>query len=272
MPSNSHQSTVSLTFPAGHYIDLEAGDGSPVIAYVAQPSRPPEGVLVVLQHMDMRQPGAAHRQRPPGAPESPGVNPHVRQMAERLAADGFLAIAPSTFGRGTTGVDYGYRIESSRWSTRLARPLQALPSPAVMLDVEAAIQHGRRLAPTLPIGVVGYCWGGLLAWRAACRLPHVSAAVCHYPGGLEFEPDLSAQPACPVLVHVGNDSRSMTQEGIETFERIHATDANVTVDHHDAAYGFMQPDQKAFVEAVFHEAHDETLAFLRQHLTQRQPA
>lgn len=260
---------MSLTFPPGHYIDLEAGDGAQVIAYVAQPVSPPQGVLIVLQHMDRRQPGAASRPRAPGAPEGPGVNPHVRQMSERLAADGFLAIAPSTFGRGSSGTDFGYRYETSRWSSsRQARPLHALPSASVMLDVEAAIHHGQRLAPTLPIGVVGYCWGGLLAWRAACRLDHVSAAVCHYPGGIEFEPDISAQPACPVLLHVGNDNRLMTLDGIDTFERIHAQDPLITVEHHEAAYGFMQPDQKAYDEQVFHKAHDQTLAFLRQHLKQ----
>lgn len=263
---------MSLTFPPGHYIDLEASDGTLVIAYVAQPTRPPEGVVIVLQHMDLRQPGAGSRARPPGAPESPGVNPHVRQMAERLAADGFLAIAPSTFGRGSNGIDYGFRFETSRWSRRLARPLRALPSPGVLLDIEAAIHHGRRLAPTLPIGVVGYCWGGLLAWRAACQLEHLSAAVCHYPGGIEFEPDLSAQPACPVQVHVGNDSRFMSPEGVNHFERLHALDAQVEVEHHEAAYGFMQPDQKSFDEQVFHTAHHQALTFLRQHLRQRSPA
>ena len=144
------------------------------------------GALVLLQQMDQRHPqwdGSSQRKHTPPSHRS-GVNAFGRQMAEQFAADGYLVVAPSLFSRGLSGLDYGYRYDHNRWSVRLRRPLDPLPSGPVMLDVEAAIVHARRLAPHCAIGAVGYCWGGLLAWRAASEFRSLQAAVCHYGGGM----------------------------------------------------------------------------------------
>lgn len=260
-----------------HYIDLATRDASMVRAYVVQPTAALRGAVVVLQQMDQRMPSlnGAARRTPAVANARPGVGAHARQMAEQFAAAGYLAIAPSTFSRGQSGQDYGYRFEQSRWDLRLVRPLQPLPSEAVMVDIEAAIAHARRLAPFMRVAVVGYCWGGLLAWRAAARLEGVDAAVSHYGGGMETPGDLSLEPRCPVLAHFPGDGKWMSRPGIREFIGRHGAarpaGAPAAECHlYDADYGFMQPGRSAFDAGAAEVAHQRTLDFLGRHLQQRQ--
>ena len=258
--------------PLGHYIDLTASDGGIVRSYVVRPTSAPRALLVVLQHMDQRMPGwEGAANRPPALADTrPGVNPHVRQMAEAFAAQGYLAIAPSTFSRGRSGTHYGYRFEQGRWGQRLIRPMEPLPSTAIMLDIEAAIAHGRKLAPYAQIGVVGYCWGGLLAWEAACSLGYLSAAVCHYGGGMESPAQRERQPLCPVLAHFPTDSRWMAPAGIEAFQAAHRSELAraraVEIRVHTGRYGFMQPQHTGYDAALALRVQAQTLGFLQQHL------
>ncbi len=265
--------------PLGHYIDLTAGDGSIVRSYVARPNTPARGALVVLQHMDQRLPNwQGGASRPPALGDSrPGVNPHVRQMAEAFALAGYVAIAPSTFSRGHSGTDYGYRFESNRWGQRLIRPLEPLASETVMLDIEAALVHGQRLAPYAPVGVVGYCWGGLLAWRAAARFSAISAAVCHYGGGMESPEDRQLRPFCPVLVHFPTDSRWMSTAGIQAFQACQSDPGRSdrplpTIQIHPGRYGFMQPQHEGHDAALSRAVHAQTLDFLASQLAPPVPA
>lgn len=264
--------------PPGYYIDLTARDGAAVRTYVAEPREAPRAVLVVLQHMDQRRPGSKHKDRPPAASGEGqlGVSPHARHMCEAFAQDGYLALAPSTFGRGVSGSDYGYRIQRGYWSTRLATPLSALPSPAVMFDIEAALMHGARVAPNLAVGVAGFCWGGLLAWRAASQFESLRAAVCHYPGGIDGLEDRLLRPLCPVLVQFATDPHWMPRERAEMF--IQAQRARWTAGSadppmpavrsivHEARYGFMQRQHPAYDEAVHAAGWTLTLEFLRTNL------
>ncbi len=255
--------------PMGHYIDLTTRDGGAVRTFVVEPREAPRAVVVVLQHMDQRRPGSTHKDRSPAASgeNRPGVNPHARHMCEAFAREGYLALAPSTFGRGVSGTDFGYRVETTYWSTRLAAPLHALPSPAVMHDIEAALLHAGRVAPNLDVALAGFCWGGLLAWRAASQFSQVKACACHYPGGIEAEEDRQLQPLCPVLVQFASDPRWMPREGVERFIRTResgAAQALVECHVHDARYGFMQQQHPAFSDAAFGAAMRRTLDFLAQ--------
>ncbi len=258
--------------PLGHYIDLTARDQSTVRSYVVQPVEAPRAALIVLQHMDQRLPGwQGGASRSPVPQSRPGVNPHVRQMAEAFAAEGYLAIAPSTFSRGHSGTDYGYRFEQSRWGQRLIRPLEPLEAAGVMLDIEAALGHARRLAPYARIGVVGYCWGGLLAWRAACEFGAVAAAVSHYGGGMETPEERQRKPRCPTLVHFPSDPRWMSPEGMQAFREIQAESPAEGVPapevlNQRGRYGFMQPQHAAYDGALAREVQARTLKFLARYL------
>ncbi|MEY4712805.1 MAG: hypothetical protein RIS88_2255 [Pseudomonadota bacterium] len=262
--------------PLGHYIDLSARDSAVVRTYVVEPRQAPRAVVVVLQHMDLRRPGSTHKDRLPAAAGEnlPGVGPHARHMCEAFAREGYLALAPSTFGRGVSGTDYGYRIERNFWWRRLASPMSALPSPQVMFDIEAAVLHAGRVAPNLQVGMAGFCWGGLLAWRAASRIRGLQAVVCHYPGGIDGQEDRHLQPLCPVLVQFATDIRWMPCERVDSFiqaQRVRAglapaTQAQVQCQVHAARYGFMQPQHPSYDEAAHGQAWRHTVGFLAQHL------
>lgn len=257
--------------PMGHYIDLTTRDGSTVRTFVAESRQAPRAAVVVLQHMDQRRPGSTHKDRSPAASgeNRPGVGPHARHMCEAFAREGYLALAPSTFGRGVSGADYGYRFEQTYWSTRLIAPLEALPSPLVMFDIEAAILHAGRVAPNLQVAVAGFCWGGVLAWRAAAQFKQLAAAVCHYPGGIDGAADRLLTPLCPVLVQFATDTRWMPRERVDAFLQARQACAPteppaspVECQVHAARYGFMQPQHAAYDEAAFGVAWRRTLDYL----------
>ncbi len=262
---------MSRETPPEKYVNLTARDRHVVRAYVARPDGAPRGALVLLQQMDQRHPqwdGTSHRKHASPV-HRPGVNAFGRQMAEQFAADGYLVVAPSLFSRGLSGLDYGYRHDQTQWSVRLRRPLDPLPSGPVMLDVEAALVHARRLAPHCALGVVGYCWGGLLAWRAASEFRSLQAAVCHYGGGMERPHERALQPLCPVLAHFPSDGAWMSAPDVAAFIAGQAAaqgDCPVECLAQPAPYGFMQPGMSAYDEGAARRAHAQTLAFLATRL------
>jgi carboxymethylenebutenolidase len=159
----------------GDLITLIAGDGHGLAAYVARPEGPARAGLVVCQEIF-------------------GVNAHMRDVTDAFAGDGYLAIAPALFDRLERDVELGYSDDD----TGRGRALRtALAWDDVMLDVGAAAEEVRGGAG---VGVIGYCWGGSVAWLAACRLP-VQASVSYYGGQVhEFRAET---PGCPVQFHFG---------------------------------------------------------------------
>ena len=146
----------------GQFIDLTAADGFTFPAYVAEPSGAPRGAVVVLQEIF-------------------GVNSHIREVVDGYAAAGYLAVAPATFHRVKPGVELGYTEADMKAGFELKTAVEALPAPGVLQDIQAAIDYAGKAGK---VGIVGYCWGGLLTWRAACELEGLSAAAPYYGGGM----------------------------------------------------------------------------------------
>ena len=146
---------------------------------MAQPDGTPRGAVVVLQEIF-------------------GVNSHIRAVTDRLAARGFVAIAPALFTRLEFDVQLGYDAEAMARGIQLKAAAEALPGEGVMQDVRAAVQWVAQHSGC-KVGVVGFCWGGLLTWRAAGLIEGVSAAVCYYGGGMTVPPEIARQPQVPVL-------------------------------------------------------------------------
>ena len=222
----------------GQFTTLKAADGFSLPAYVAQPAGKPRGAIVVLQEIF-------------------GVNSHIRSVADRFAAEGYLAVAPATFERLKTGVDLGYTEADMKAGSELKSAVGALPGAGVLQDIQAAIDHAASSSGG-KVGIVGFCWGGLLVWRAACLLKGLSAAVAYYGGGITAEEEIARQPKCPVMAHFGDQDRWIPLEGVEVFRKAHP---QVEVHVYPANHGFNCDQRGSYNEDAARVARERTLAF-----------
>jgi carboxymethylenebutenolidase len=226
----------------GKFLDLKAAaDGFVFPAYVAQPAGKPKGGIVVLQEIF-------------------GVNSHIRSIADGYAAEGYLAVAPSTFHRVKPGVELGYSPEDINAGSTLKAAVEVLPAPGVMQDIQAAIGHA---APAGKVGIVGYCWGGLLTWRAACVLDGLAAAVPYYGGGMTTPDEIARIPKVPVLAHFGDQDHWIAITSVEAFRKAHV---EVQVHVYHANHGFNCDQRAAYDATAAGQARERTLAFFGKHL------
>jgi carboxymethylenebutenolidase len=225
----------------GNFIDLKSADGFVFPAYVAQPAGQPKGGVVVLQEIF-------------------GVNSHIRSVADRYASDGYLAVAPATFHRVKQGVELGYTQDDMAAGQALKAAVEALPVPGVMPDIQAAIDHAARAGK---VGIVGYCWGGLLTWRAACLLNGLAAASPYYGGGMTTPDEAARRPKVPVLAHFGDQDHWIPLNSVEAFKKAHP---EVQVEVYHANHGFNCDQRGSYDAAATKLARERTLAFFAQHL------
>ena len=227
----------------GHWVQLTAADGVVTPAYVALPAGQPRGAVVVLQEIF-------------------GVNTHIREVADGYAAAGYVAVAPSNFHRVEPDVALGYAEADMQRGFGLKLAVEALPDPGVMADIQAAINEAARLSGG-KVGIVGYCWGGLLTWRSACSLDGLSAAVPYYGGGMTTDAEAARQPRCPVLAHFAEQDQWIPLDTVQAFQARHP---EVTVHTYAAHHGFNCNHRGAWHEPSALLARERTLAFLAQHL------
>jgi carboxymethylenebutenolidase len=225
----------------GNFIDLKAPDGFVFPAYVAQPAGRPKAGVVVVQEIF-------------------GVNLHIRSVADGYAAEGYLAVAPSTFHRVKPGVDLGYSPDDMSAGMALKAAVEVLPAPGVMQDLQAAIQHAAQAGK---VGIVGYCWGGLLTWRAACTLEALSAAVPYYGGGMTTPDEIARQPRVPVMVQFGDQDHWISLDSVAAFKKAHP---EVEIHLYHANHGFNCDQRGSYDAAAAKLARQRTLAFFGQHL------
>lgn len=226
----------------GNFIDLKAADGTAIPAYVAQPAGAPKGGIVVIQEIF-------------------GVNSHIRAVADGYAAAGYLVVAPSTFHRVKQDVELGYSKDDMDAGFALKTAVEALPAPGVLQDIQAAVQHARQA--TGKVGVVGYCWGGLLTWRAACLLEGLSAAVPYYGGGMTTPAEAARVPKVPTMAHFGDQDHWIPLDTVEAFKKQHP---EVEVHVYNANHGFNCDQRASYNEAAAQLARTRTLAFFGKHV------
>ena len=225
----------------GSFVQLTSADGFHFPAYVAQPAVQSKGGVVVLQEIF-------------------GVNSHIREVADGYAAQGYFVVAPSTFHRVKPGVELGYTEPDMTEGMALKAAVEALPAPGVLADIQTAIRHAAQGGK---VGIVGYCWGGLLTWRAACLLDGLSAAVPYYGGGMTTDGEVARHPQVPTLAHFAEQDRWIPLDGVEAFRRAHP---DVAVHLYPAHHGFNCDHRAAWDAASAASARARTLAFFAQHL------
>lgn len=222
-------------------LQLQADDGFSFSVYVSKPQGVARGAIVVLQEIF-------------------GVNSHIRAVADDFAAQGYVALAPATFERVQRGVDLGYADADRAQGIALKAAVEALPAPGVQRDIQATIVHGAQYGK---VGLVGYCWGGLLTWRAACGLEGLAAAVPYYGGGMTAPAEAARQPRCAVQAHFGEQDQWIPLDSVRAFAQAQPT-AEV---HVYAANHAFHCDQRASFDAqASASARARTLAFFAKHL------
>ncbi|MDB5958452.1 dienelactone hydrolase family protein [Ramlibacter sp.] len=225
----------------GQFIELKSADGQSVPAYVAQPAGKAKGGIVVIQEIF-------------------GVNSHIRSVADGYAEKGYLAVAPAIFHRVRPDVELGYTQDDMAEGMALKAATEALPSPGVMQDIQAAIRHAAQAGK---VGIVGYCYGGLLAWRAACTLEGLSAAAPYYGGGVTTPDEIARQPKVPVLAHFGDQDKHITLPSVEAFKKAHP---EVEVQIYSADHGFNCDQRGSYNAEAAKLARERTLAFFAKHV------
>lgn len=209
----------------------------------------------------------------------PGLSQRIRALVHEHAARGYLVVAPSLFGRGRAGQDHGYHYQMGFSGEQLVKPLQPVDSSRAMLDIQTVVAWAQDQMPQGKVGIVGFCWGGLLAWQAACSMPQVFAAASFYGGGMTHPQENSGRPMCPVLVHLPSNGLLMTQESMDEFvavQRKHfpahsavSPDQKgpmVQIERYAAAYGFDHAGSRHHDPMASQSARRITHTFLDQHL------
>lgn len=220
----------------GSLIELTASDGQRIAAYRAEPAGKPRGAIVVVQEIF-------------------GVNSHIRSVADGFAQEGYLAIAPAMFDRVQRNVELGYTAED----IQAGRALKERTSmEAAVRDIEAAVKVA---AAAGKVGIVGYCWGGLVSWMAAARVQGLACSVPYYGGGMPDQ--IGIQPQCPVLCHFGERDAHIPLEGVKKLAAAHAAHQ---VHIYAADHGFNCDQRASFDAAAAKLARERTLAFFRQYL------
>ena len=222
----------------GDTLTLTAEDGHKFSAYRANPSGTPRGGLVVVQEIF-------------------GVNQHIRKVADGFAADGYVAIAPALFDRVERGYETGYGpqdIERGR-ATR-----GKLSTDQAMMDVKATVKELQKAG--LKVGVVGYCFGGTIAWLAATRVDGVSAAVGYYGGGVADAAD--EKPKAPVMLHFGETDASIPKEAYEKVMRMHPTVPSFV--YAGAGHGFVCDERGSYHAESAKVARERTIDFFRKYV------
>lgn len=220
----------------GHWISLTADDGHTLQAYRADPPGAPRAGLVLFQEIF-------------------GVNAHIRAVCDGFAEDGYLVVAPALFDRVERGVELGYTPET----TPRGRALRAeIGWDAPLRDARAALAVASLAGP---VGVVGYCWGGSLAFLSAARLPGVSAAVGYYGG--QIVGFATESPRCPLLMHFGARDALIPPADVEA---IRAAQPGAIVHVYDADHGFSCDARASFDASAASLARARTLGFFAEHL------
>jgi carboxymethylenebutenolidase len=217
-------------------INLTAADGHVLAAYTAGPANAARGLVVVQEIF--------------------GVNRHMRRVADDFAAQGFAVVAPALFDRTERGIELGYSAEDVARGRALRGTVD---EHKTLLDILAA---AAALPASAKRGIVGYCWGGSVAWHGATRSSAFAASVGWYGGGVAAAK--GEVPRCPTQLHFGEVDASIPMADVDAV-RAARPEVEVFV-YAGAGHGFGCEERGSYVASDAALARERTLAFFEHHL------
>jgi carboxymethylenebutenolidase len=224
-------------------VTLQVADGTSMNAYVAAPAEVAKAPgLLVFQ-------------------EAFGVNAHIRDVADRFAKQGYVAIAPELFHRTGPGFEGVYSNFPA-----CAPHMQALTPDGLIADARAAfdwLQNNSRVLPNSTASI-GFCMGGRVSFLANSALP-LKAAISFYGGGIvpALLPRVSQQHG-PILLFWGALDSHIPKEHVRAIvdAMLEAKKTFVNVEFSDADHGFFCDARPAYKETAAKQAWELTLKFL----------
>lgn len=221
----------------GETIQLTSADGFSFSGYKAAPVAAPAGCVLVIQEIF-------------------GVNAHIREVCDGYATDGYLALAPAIFDRVEAGIELGYEDDGMTRGIDLA--FNRLEMENTLADLQAGIDY---LAERGKVGLVGYCFGGLLTWLCSARAKNIACASGYYGGGIAARNSL--QPGVPTILHFGELDAHIPMSEVEAVRVAHP---DVAVYVYDADHGFNCDHRASYNPVAAKLAKKRTLDFFGEHL------
>ncbi|MGB3807311.1 MAG: dienelactone hydrolase family protein [Erythrobacter sp.] len=214
-------------------------------AYVARPSGTPKAAIVVIQEIF-------------------GVNAGIRQKCDKLAQDGYLALAPDLFWRLERGIQLDPDIEVE--FNRALELMQKFDQDAGIRDIQATIDYARKTEGVKKVGAVGYCLGGRLAYMTAARTDS-DATVGYYGVGIDELLREKEAIAEPLMLHiptedgfVDKETQAKMHEGLDDHPRV------MLYDYEGLDHGFATEMGERRVEDAANLADKRTAEFFAKHL------
>jgi carboxymethylenebutenolidase len=214
-------------------------NGTTTPGYLARPAGPGPGVIVIQEWW--------------------GLVPHIENVADRFAAEGFVALAPDLFhGRSAKSADEAGKLMMSLEIDEASRDLSAAIEH---LGAQAGVTGGR-------IGTIGFCMGGALSLFAACASRRVRACVVFYGGHPNVKPDLASLEAPVLGIFAGRDTFVTPQVVADLDRRLTELGKPHTFHSYpNAAHAFFNDDRpEVYDQAAAADAWSKTIAFLRREL------
>ena len=215
-------------------IELKTIDNHKFDAFISRPDNKPKAGLVVIQEIF-------------------GVNKHIREVCEKFKNEGFLTIAPSLFDREYKNIELGYTNKDIKKGRILKEKYNLLSLNEIISSIDYVRLAGK-------VGVVGYCWGGSLAYRAGCELRNLNCSVSYYGGDV---PKSNLISKCSTMCHFGELDTGIPIEDVKKFIKKFSS---VQVFTYPAAHGFNCDHRSHFNEVCSRIAYERTLEFLNANL------
>ena len=189
-----------------------------------------------------------------------GIEPHIRQLAQKLAADGFVVAVPDLY--------HGKIATEPNEAQKMSMMIRGNVEKAAK-EIIGALDTVKAMPNVEPkkLGLMGFCVGGFLTYVVASRYPDLGAVVPFYGGGYDPTPEDVKNVTAPVLACYGSRDGSIPQKQIQKIERMYKeAGKDFTVKVYNAGHAFINPDHGMGNEKAAAEAWPLAVNFLKQHL------